>query len=83
MPLKINKAGPLRIVKHDKNPTVKHVKFFTEDQTEFVCKRVNTGINTKTIQQEINSENLIQTNTYQKAILDEVNQKKDPTQIEE
>ena len=55
----------------------------TEDQAEFICKKVNAGrgINTKTIQQEINSENL--TNTYKKAILDEVKKKKDPTQIEE
>ena len=41
------------------------------------------GINTKTIQQKMNSENLIETNTYKKAILDEVNKKKDPAQIEE
>ena len=69
----------------DKNPTVKHVKFLTEDQAEFIFKRVNAGrgINTKTIQQEMNSENLIETNTYKKAILAEVNKKKDPTQIEE
>ena len=66
-------------------PTVKHVQFLMEDQSEFICKRVNAGrgINTKTIQLEINSENLIETNTYKKAILAEVNQKKDPTQIEE
>ena len=50
---KINKGGPLRNAKHDKiatgkqtikydkNPTVKHVKFFTEEQAEFICKRVN------------------------------------------
>ena len=31
----------------------------------------------------MNSENLIETNTYKKAILDEVNKKKDPVQIEE
>ena len=97
MPLKINKGGPLRnakhdqiatgkqTIKHDENPTVKHVKFLTEDQAEFICKRVNTrrGINTKPVQQEMNSENLIETNTYKKAILAEVNKKKDPTQIEE
>ena len=31
----------------------------------------------------MNSENLRETNTYKKAIFDEVNKKKDPTQIEE
>ena len=85
MPIKISKGGPLRNTKHDKNPTVNHVKFLTEGQAEFICKKINArrGINTKTIQQEMNSENLIETNTYKKAILDEVNKKKDPAQIEE
>ena len=97
MPLKINKGKPLRnakhdkiakgkqTIKHDKNSTVKHLKFLTDDQAEFVCKRLNArrGINTKTIQQEMNSENLIEKNTYKKAILAEVNKKKDLVQIEE
>ena len=52
LPLKINKGGPLRNAKIDKNSTVKHVKFLTEDQAEFICKKVNAerGINTETIQ---------------------------------
>ena len=85
MPLKINKGGPLRNVKYNKNPNVKHVKFLTEDKAEFICKEVNArrDINMKTIQQEMNSENLIETNTYKKAILAELDKKKDPTQIEE
>ena len=51
-------------------------------------KRVNVGkgINTKTIQQEMTQKGLVETeldNIYQKAILAEVNKKKDPGQIEE
>ena len=80
MPLKINKGGPLRNAKYNKNPNVKHVKFLTEDQAEFICKKVNARreINTKTIQQEMNSENLIETNAYKNAILDKVDKKKEP-----
>ena len=37
----------------------------------------------KSDQQEMNSEKLIDTNPYKKAILGEENKKKDPTQIEE
>ena len=83
--IKISKGGPLRNSKNENNSTVKHVKFLTEDQAEFVCNKVNArgDINTKTIQQEMNSEKLIDTNPYKKAILDDKNKKKDPTQIEE
>ena len=82
LPLKI-KGGFLSNVKYNKNQNVKHVNFLTEDQAEFICKKVNAGrgINTKTIQQEINS-NSIDTNPYKRAILDEEHKKKDPTQIE-
>ena len=66
--------------------TAKHENFLTEEQAEFVYKRVNAGkgINTKIMQQEMAQTKLVELdNTYQKAILGEVNKKKDPTQIEE
>ena len=76
------KGGTFRTAKHEND------KFLTEEQAEFVYKRVNAGkgINTKTIQQNMIQKGLVATeldNTYQKAILAEVNKKKDPTQIEE
>ena len=61
----------------------------TEDQGKFVYKKVNTGkaIDTKAIKQEMEQENLVGTeieNTYQKAILTDINKRgKDPAQIEE
>ena len=61
----------------------------TEDQAKFVYKKVNKGkaIDTKAIKQEMEQERLVGTeidNTYQKAILTDVNMTgKDPTQIEE
>ena len=85
MPIKTSKGGPLRNAKIENNSTVKHVKFLTEDQAEFVCKKVNAGrgIDTETFQQEMksdqqemNSEKIIDTNPYKKAILDEENRKR-------
>ena len=82
MPNTGKKGGTVRTAKN------KQEKFLTEEQAEFVYKRVNTGkgINTKMIQQEMAQTELMETeldNTYQKAILAKVNRKKDPTQIEE
>ena len=60
--------------------------FLTEEQAEFVYKRVNTGncINTKMLQQEMAQTKLVElNNTYQKATLADINKKKDPAQIEE
>ena len=75
MPNKSKRGGTFRNVKND--------KYLTEDQAKFVYKRVNAGkgINTKIIQQEMKQEK-VETeleNTYQKAILNDVNKKgKDP-----
>ena len=80
MPNKSKRDGTFRNVKND--------KYLREDQAKFVHRKVNTGkgINTKIIQQEMKQEK-VETeleNTYQKAILPDVNKKgKDPTQIEE
>ena len=79
MPNTDKKGATFRTAKH-KN---EHDKFLTEDQAEFVYKRVNArkGINTKTIQHEMTQIGLVETeldNTYQKAILAEVNKKKNP-----
>ena len=84
MPNTDKKCGTFRTAKHKHE----HDKFLTEDQAEFVYKRVNAGkgIITKTIQQEMTQKGLVESeldSTYQKAILAEVNKKKDPTQIEE
>ena len=65
--------------------TAKYENVLTEEQAEFVYKRVNArkGIKTKTIKQEMVQTKLEELdNTSQKAILAEVNKKKDPTQIE-
>ena len=67
MPNTNKKGGTLRTAKH------KQEKILTEDQAEFVHKRVNArkGINTKIIQQEMAQAKLVETkldNTYQKAI---------------
>ena len=76
LPLKI-KGGSLSNVKYkyDKNPYVKHVKFLTEDQAQFVCNEVNARrkINTKTIQQEMSAT---ERNAYKNAILNDVDKKK-------
>ena len=77
MPLKV-KGGH----HNSKITNVKQVKFLTEEQAKFVCNKVNARreINTKTIQQEMN---LTETNAYKNAMLDDLNKKKDSTQIEE
>ena len=82
MPNTDKKGGTFRTAKN------KQEKILTAEQAEFVYKRVNTrkGINTKIIQQEMAQTKLIENeidNTYLKAILAEVNRKKDPPQIEE
>ena len=71
MPNKSKRGGTFRNVKND--------KYLTEDQAKFVYKRVNArkGINTKIIQQEMKQEK-VETeleNTYEKAILTDVNKK--------
>ena len=59
-------------------------RYLTEDQGQFVYKKENAGkdINTETMKQEMEQEKSIKTeihdscdNTYQKAILNEVNKK--------
>ena len=65
----------------------------TEDQAQFVYKKVSAGkgINTETIKQEMEQEKVVKTeiddscdNAYQKAILNEVNKKeKVSTQMED
>ena len=84
MPNTDKKGGTFKTTKHKHE----HDKSLTESHAEFVYKRVNAGkaINTKTIQEEMTQKGLVETeldNTYQKAILAEVNKKRDPTQIEE
>ena len=78
MPLKV-KGGSLN---SNRNTNVKQVKFLTEDQAKFVCDKVSARreITTKTIQQEMN---LTETNAYRNAMLDDVNKKRDSTQIKE
>ena len=81
MPDSNNKGGTFRDVKND--------KCLTESQVEFVYKMVNTGkgIDTKIIEQEIKKERPVEPaieNTYQKAILIDVDRKeKDHAQMEE
>ena len=74
---------PLK-VKGGRSTTPKHVKFLTEDQAEFICNKVNARkeINSKMIQQEINS-NVSEINTYKNAMLKESEKNKDPAPIEE
>ena len=58
-------------------------RYLTEDQVRYVYKKVNVGkeINTATMKQEIEQEKAIKAeiddscNTYQKAILNDVNKK--------
>ena len=61
----------------------KHIQFLTEDQAEFICNKVNArqGINSKTIQQEINSNSDM--NAYKNAMLKESERNKDPAPMEE
>ena len=66
MPNTDKKGGTFRTAKNKKE------NFLTEEQAEFVYKRVNVrkGINTKKIQQEMAQTKLVETeldNTYQKA----------------
>ena len=81
MPNESKTGGTFKNIKND--------EYLTEDQAKSIYKRVNTGkgINTKVIQQEMDQEKLVGTeieNTYQKAILTNVNKKgNDPTQMEE
>ena len=67
-------------------------RYLTEDQVRYVYKKVNAGkkINTMTIKEEIEQEKSIKTeindncNTYQKAILNDINKKgKVSTQMED
>ena len=64
-------------------------KYLTEEQAKFVYKKVNAGkvIDTSVIKQEMEQEKLVGReieNTYQKAILSDVEKKgKDPTQMED
>ena len=68
--------------------TNKQEKSLTDQQIEFVYKRViaGKGINSKILKQEMAQTKLIENeidNTYQKAILAEDNKKKEPAQMEE
>ena len=67
-------------------------RYLTEDQVRYIYKKMNAGkeINTVTIKQEIEQEKSIKAeidgscNTYQKAILNDINKKeKISTQMED
>ena len=67
-------------------------KYLTEDQVKYVYKKVNKGkeINIETIKQEMEKDKMSKSeindncdNSYQKAILNEVNKEKGSIQMED
>ena len=65
---------------------INHDKVLTTTQADFVNKELNTGngtISIKKIVMQDKSVNIELDNTYQKAILTEIEKKKSPTQIKE